>query len=90
MSYLKNDIFKPGPGFLHRLWSVKTFEFEDEDERFRRRLAVDDANFDLVVYANVDRLLTSSVAATTATHRRTALAGHLPDGRVDAAHPATG
>jgi len=69
---------------------VKTFELEDEDERFGRRVAVDDANFDLMVNTDMHGLLTSTTAAAAATHSRTSLTRHLPDGSVHAAHPATG
>ena len=51
-------------------------------------MAIDDAYLDFVVDADMNGLLTCSAGATTATHRRTALARHFPDRRVDAAHPA--
>ena len=53
-------------------------------------MAVDDANLDMVVDADVDGLLTSTCPSRPSTHRRTPLALHLPDGGVDAAHAAPG
>ena len=53
-------------------------------------MAVDDADFDLVVDAHVNGLLSSAAAAAPTAHRRTSLARHLSDGGVDAAHSVTG
>jgi len=68
---------------------VETFVFEDEDGRLGRCVAVDDADLDVVVDADVDSLLTSSSSASAATDRRAALAGHLSDGRVHSTHALT-
>ena len=67
---------------------VRTFKFEDEHERFGRRVAVDDTDFDLVVDTNVNGFLSSAAGAAATAHCRASLARHLPDRRVDAAHPA--
>ena len=80
---------RPRKQILVTVSHAKTFELEDEDERFRCGVAVDDADFNLVVNADIDCPLTP-VSSTAAAHRLTAFVRYLPDRRIHSAHSAAG
>jgi len=66
--------------------SIETFVFEDEDGRLGCGVAVDNADLNMVVDADVNGLLTSAATTTAATDGRASLARHLSDGRVHSTH----